>query len=153
MAHLNILIGVAVAVFFIASQFQARRLTARALLIVPLVLAYFGLPGVEHLSSLDTIGFFALNVVLALGFGLWRGFSFRVWRDGGPAWRQGTAFTLALWGASIAARLILLAAGHLVGLSGGAAMADLPFIFAITLGAQNLVIWLRAYPAAFAFAS
>jgi hypothetical protein len=50
----------------------------------------------------------ALSAAVSAGLGIWRGQTIQVWRDADTTWwRQGSALTLALWGALIVARALL----------------------------------------------
>ena len=82
---------------------------------------------------------FAANMVVALGLGAVRGFSFRIWRRGArDAMMQGTPLTLALWVASIAARVAIGAA-----MRSPIQLDELPVFLAVTFAPQNLVVWAR----------
>jgi hypothetical protein len=141
-----ILIGIAAVVLFIGRQFIATRLNRRLLLWVPLGLAYFGLPGLQRLDPNAALAVFVLDAAAAAGLGALRGLSFRVWRaSDGSTWTQGSLLTLGLWAASIVVRVALLALGNLVlGVPPTSLGQGLLLLLAITLGAQNLVLWLRA---------
>ena len=79
----------------------------------------------------------------AVAFGLLRGAAVEVWRDAeGTVWARGSRPLLALWVASSAARIGLLAAGSWLG-AGGSTAETLVFA-AATLAAQNAAIWLKS---------
>ena len=124
----------------------------RLLLGIPLVLAFSGDGALNHLGDVPSIVFFGLNVLVAAGLGLWRGSSVRVWREAGQVYQQGTVATLGLWAISILVRVALVVGGHLAGLSMSQSMAELPVLLGITLGAQNLVIWMRSQVSTLGFA-
>lgn len=140
-----VLIGLAVAVFFIVRQFQARRIMSAATMLPPLALVYFG---VVNLGQLDTTGLMllAVNTSLAVVLGVARGTTFRVWSGAsGEALMQGTAVTLLLWVATIGVRVAVAFVEQRAGVgtfaSGG---ADLLIPVAATLAAQNIVAYLRS---------
>jgi hypothetical protein len=140
----SVLIWVAVAVFMFVRQFQPHPLNERRLMILPLALVVLGARGMSGVDSFATVSFFALNAVMAVGFGIWRGLSFRVWAQGNGPWAQGTLVTLVLWIVSVVMRLVLAGAGHVAGISMGSATAELSVLLGITFAAQNLVIWTRS---------
>lgn len=142
--HANILLWIAAGGYIVVQQFQPRPLNSRMLVGIPLALAFWGAGSLTHLGDVGSIAFFSLNAVVAAGLGVWRGSSVRVWNDGSRAFQQGTIATLGLWLVSIVVRLALVAVGHVGGLSMSESMAELPVLLGITLGAQNLVIWMRS---------
>lgn len=148
----TIILWIAAAAYIVFQQFQPRPMNARLLVAIPLVLAFWGLRSVGQLGDLESTLFFALNAAVVVALGMWRGSSVRVWTEAGQAFQQGTLTTLGLWVVSIVVRLALVAAGHLVGTSLAESMGELPLLLALTLGAQNLVIWMRATASAPRFA-
>jgi hypothetical protein len=141
-----ILLVIAAVIFFIGRQLVATRLNQRLLLWMPLVLAYLGLRDLQPFDSNAAVALFVLDASAAAGLGVLRGLTFRIWRAAdGSTWLQGSALTLGLWGASIVVRLWLLAFGSLVlGVPASSLGQAVLLLLAITLGAQNLVLWLRA---------
>ena len=76
------LIWIAVALLIFVRQFQPQPLRRRALLLLgPAVLGFVGLQGLAHLTTLEADAFFALNAAVAVAFGVWRGTTFRVWKQ------------------------------------------------------------------------
>jgi hypothetical protein len=141
----GLLLGAALIVFFIARQFGTRRVLSLWNVLAPAALLYFGLQG---LGDLDSTGWLLLgfSTSLAIAFGVARGLTFHVWTDDkGQAWMRGNALTLALWIATIVAKATLTFAEIKLGLgaqSTAAAASLLPG--AVTIGAQVLVVYLRA---------
>lgn len=142
-----VLLGIALGTFAIIRQFQARLLSARTLLVIPAILIVAGWSGVAHLTTAQAVVFFALNLVAAAGLGLWRGTTIRLWTSAGQVWQQSTVATGMLWLAAIGVRVALTVLGVVAGLSIGQMTAELPILLGATLGAQNLVLWLRSNPA------
>lgn len=141
-----VLLLAAVAALVIVRQFQDRPLRVWLLLGVPAgLLLLGGRPIVNARESTSAHVVLAIDVALALGFGVWRGWSFRIWRgqDGEPR-RQGTRLTFALWLASILARGGLTALDRTTGAEKSASYQQLPFMLGATLLAQSAVILWRA---------
>lgn len=146
------LIWIAVALLIFVRQFQPQPLRSRALLLGPAVLGFVGLQGLAHLTTLEADAFFALNAAVAVAFGVWRGTTFRVWKQNARPWLQGTLWTLVLWVVSIAVRVALMGVGRAAGLTNAGALAQLALLLAITFAAQNAVLWMRATDRTFALA-
>jgi hypothetical protein len=137
----NYLIWAAVAVFFIVRQFMPTAIRTGSLVLVPLVMACFGVQAVVQTppETLPAVTVFALDAVAGVVLGLARGASTKVWQSADGTWmRSGTALTLGLWIVSIAARVGLGFLGH-----GAVSFNEITFFLALTFGAQNLVVWLR----------
>ena len=142
-------IGAAV-VWVLARQVQPSRIKPRLLWLAPLILAWFGIRALPisawHVPA--DLGLLALSAAISVGLGVWRGQTINVWRDaGGTWWRQGSARTLALWGALIIARGLLYgldaAAGHREASGLGAILLTLALSFA----AQNAITAQRMHAA------
>jgi hypothetical protein len=137
------LVWIAVAILVFVRQFQPHPLKSRFLVIGPAILAFFGLQGLTHLDSVEAAAFFALNTAVAVIFGIWRGYTFRVWAQNGEPWLQGTFAKLTLWVAAVAVRVVLMGVGHAAGLTSAGTVAQLALLLGITFAAQNAVIWIR----------
>lgn len=137
----NPVLWAAIAIYFIYRQFTPQALKGRDLVILPLVLAYFGWRAVSSHppTSPPVMGVFGLDATAAVAFGVARGVTMSVWQVTDGTWmRKGTAVTLALWIASIAVKVALnLLGANLVPLD------DITIFLALTFGAQNLVMFLR----------
>lgn len=153
MSVTTIVLGVIGIIAAIGVQFTARRVADRALWIMPLVLILVGsrgfngalpeLPG----AGLVAIALIAINLAVAIGFGVARGASVRVWTDqGGTAWWKATRSTAILWGFSLVSRAMLAGFGQFAGVADHVELATLPLFFGITVGVQNAVVWFRAHP-------
>lgn len=142
-----VMLLVAVAIIIIVRQFQARPLRLLLLLGVPLGLIGLGSRALvnERFTS-AAVALLAVDMILALGFGIWRGMSFRVWLTvDGQSLRQGTRLTLLLWVVSIALRGITTVAGRQIAGSRNVSFQTLPALLGLTLLAQGIVVLWRVY--------
>src|SRR5580658_3031570 len=118
---------------------------------LPVVLGVIGLfemfsyAGNHHVSSTAWLWVAGTLVVGALGFGVLRGLSMRVWTGNGWVLRQGNVVTMALWLVSLLV--------HFVGDSGqshagaaGLEGASFLLYLGVTLCAQSYVVHRRALP-------
>ena len=138
------LIALAIAALVIARQFSTRRVVSSWTLIPPIGLFVYGLTGI---GSLDATGFALLgvNVLLALGFGVARASTMRIWTSSrGELLMRGTVLTLVLWALTIGARLGVYAFERSAGLGLPSSGAALLIPAAVTLGAQILAVYLRS---------
>jgi hypothetical protein len=118
---------------------------------LPVVLGVIGLfemfsyAGDHHVSSTAWLWVVATLVVGALGFGVLRGLSMRVWTGNGWVLRQGSAVTMALWLVSL---LVHFAgdAGQSHAGAAGLEGASLLLYLGVTLCAQYYVVYRRALP-------
>ncbi len=110
-----LLIGAAV-IWVLARQVKVARVKPRLLVLAPLVLAFFGIRSLPASTWRMPADLALLAVSAALGLGVWRGQTIKVWRDAdGTLWRQGSVLTLVLWGVLIVARGLLYGVGVAVG--------------------------------------
>jgi len=139
------LIGLVVLVFFIVRQFTTRPVASRWAVLAPLVLASFGLAGLNQLDGMGWL-LLALNVGIAALLGFARGTTFRVWTDAsGRAVMRGTSLTLVLWLATFAVKIALLVLERQIGLGSlASSTAETWLPAAATLGTQTLVAYLRS---------
>jgi hypothetical protein len=139
-----IVLGAALAVFIIVRQFLPRRITPRLMIIGPAILAYFGLTGLGSLDA-TAVAFLTINAGVGLVLGLLRATTVRVWLDEqGQAYMRGTWATLGLWLALVVARLALMAVERSFGLQLSSYSGSYMLPVAVTLAAQNALVWLRA---------
>ncbi|MGO9659757.1 MAG: hypothetical protein ACLQVK_06025 [Acidimicrobiales bacterium] len=144
----GLLIAVAV-VWILLKQVQAGPVKPRLLVIVPVLMAYFGItttPARTWSDSTDLL-LIGLGAVISIAIGIPRGATIRVWRgEDGRWWRQGSRATLVLWGALLVARGALYgldkASGHPAASGAGPVLLALALSFA----AQNAVIAFRMRP-------
>jgi hypothetical protein len=145
----GLLIAVAT-VWILFKQVQAGPVKPRLLVIVPVLMAYFGItttPARTWSDSTDLL-LIGLGTALSIAIGIPRGATIRVWRaEDGTWWRKGSNGTLVLWGALLVARGALYAldkaSGHHAASGAGPVLLGLGLSFA----AQNAVIAFRMRPA------
>ncbi len=142
----NLLLIAAAVVWILARQIQVARVKPLLLVAAPVVLAYFGIRSLPasfwHESA--NLGLLAVGVAISIGLGLWRGQTIKVWRDAdGTWWRQGSWFTLALWGALIVARGLLYGVDAAVGHREASGLGAVLVTLALSFAAQNAVTALR----------
>ncbi|MER7209705.1 hypothetical protein ABT340_21790 [Streptosporangium sp. NPDC000239] len=123
-------------------QMRTRPAAGRGLLVFGLILTGAGVYGgglLEESPSVLGVAVIAVEAVMAVAFGALRAWTVRVWREAdGVAWARGTAWTLAAWVVSFAARLALFAAGGALGLTYRPAAA---LVFAgLTVAAQAVLV-------------
>jgi hypothetical protein len=147
----GVLIGLAVIAFFVVRQFGTRPLNSRWTVLAPLALAYFGRQGVNQLDPTGWL-LLAVSVSLGVGLGFVRGMSFQVWTDANDdAYMRGGLWTLVLWLATFAAKVVLSVVEVKFGLAAFASSsAELLLPAAATIAAQYLVVFLRARDAGLA---
>jgi hypothetical protein len=142
----DLLLIAAAVVWVLARQLQRARVKPRLLLLAPLVLAYFGIRGLPASTWRvpADLGLLAVSAALSLGLGAWRGQTIRVWRDtDGTWWRQGSVFTLVLWGVLIVARGVLYGVDVAVGHREASGLGAVLVTLALSFAAQNAVTALR----------
>lgn len=152
----DVLLIAAAVVWILTRQIRPAPVKVRLLVLVPLLLAYFGLRQLPASTwqGLAAPLLLAVSLAVSAGLGVWRGRTISVWRDAsGVWWRRGSMRTLALWGALLAARGVLyavdVATGHPQASSPGALLLTL----AVSFAAQNAVVAARmAAPAPYAAA-
>jgi hypothetical protein len=126
-------------------QMRTRPVRPRALVIVPVVLAYIGISNLiqhpPHAGAADVA--IAASIVSALVLGVARGAVTQVWRSERGLMRKGTSLTLVLWAVLIAIRLGIAAVARAAGVDTAVTEGEFPLFVGVTLAAQNVVIWLR----------
>jgi hypothetical protein len=118
---------------------------------LPVVIGVIGLfemfsyAGDHHVSSTAWLWVVGTLIVGALGVGILRGISTRVWAGNGWVLRQGSAVTMALWLVSL---LVHFAGDAGQGHAGAAGLEGASFLLylGVTLCAQSYVVYRRALP-------
>ena len=145
----SLLIGLVAVALVLWRQFVPRPVGGYLSPVV-LILAAVGLYSVQSFLQTVQVPSAALAAVaasialVAVGFGVARGCTVRIWGEDGVAFRQGTWLTFALW---LAGLLLHFASGILVTrLQGpaGLTIAAMPLYLAVTLGVQNAVVRSRS---------
>jgi hypothetical protein len=143
------IVGLLVIVILVLRRTRGQPLQPARLFLLPAILLGIGvlaaLPaaGEAHLHAIDG-AVIALDLLLSIGLGAVRGTSVLLYdQDGAPWYRYGTA-TVALWGVSIALRLLIGVLGAHQGASELATSAGVLFMLGLSLMTQNLVIVRRS---------
>jgi len=150
----NVVLGVLVLVWILSRQVQKRPVTSSSVRL-PAILAAVGLYETTSFvrdaapSSgvpVGAVALLVLGVVVGGALAAVRGYQVRVWRDAdGTVVRQGTAATVLLWLAAIAAHLgIDVAIDHVSHQLSGLGSASLVLYLGVVLGIQSLVVQRRA---------
>ena len=130
-------VSLAVLAYILYSQRKVRPL--RTKLTLPVVLAVVGLSSVlsdaktHPLSSSQIAVLVGLFVGDAIGLGVLRAFTVRLWREGQQVFRQGSWLTIALWLVGVAVHESALAAAHINS-------SSLLLYVGLTLASQRLVL-------------
>lgn len=118
---------------------------------LPVVLGVIGLfaltsyAGAHHTTAGAWLWVLGTMLVGAVGLGVLRGLSMRVWSTNGWVLRQGTTVTMALWLASVLVHLFGDVEGANAG-GGGLVGSSFLLYLALTLGVQYYVVHRRAQP-------
>jgi hypothetical protein len=137
------LVGLAIAVFIIVRQFTPRRLTLGWLVLVPTALGLYGLTALGPLTQTALL-LLGINSGLAAGMGALRGGTMRLWLGPeGDMYTRGTLLTMLFWLLTIGFRLGVYALERSTGALTLGSGTELMIPVAVTLGVQNLVVYLR----------
>ena len=151
MSFFSYALGVLVLILVLLRQVRVRPVPRVFQPRLPVVLGVIGLfemfsyAGNHHVSSTAWLWVVGTLVVGALGFGVLRGLSMRVWTGNGWVLRQGSAVTMALWLVSL---LVHFAgdAGQSHAGAAGLEGASLLLYLGVTLCVQYYVVYRRALP-------
>jgi membrane protein CcdC involved in cytochrome C biogenesis len=142
---LTIVIATVLLVFIIYQQMRTRPISVRQLIIVPLFLAFLGITNLSKNPPDSTAAAvaFGASMVIALVFGLGRGFTTQIWWSNGVLLRRGSTWTLLLWIAGIRLRVVIGLIARREGVASNVTLGEVPVFFGVTLAVQNVVIWLQ----------
>jgi hypothetical protein len=153
----NLVIGALVLALVLRRQLRPRTVRSDRSPMIFLVIAAIGVAQLvdawqQHRPTGLGIGLLAVSLVLAVGFGVWRAASMRLWRQENQLWQQGTAVTLALWVVAVAVHVGIDLVGGLSEPRHSAAAtsvtatlsASLVLYIALSLGVQRAVVARRA---------
>jgi hypothetical protein len=148
----SVLLGLVVFAGILLRQVRVRPAPRALSLRAPVFIGLIGLvamssyAGSHHVGSAAWAWVVGTMLVGAVGLGILRGLSVRVWATENWVLRQGTGITLALWIVSLAVHFIGDAAGTHA--SGGAGLegSSLLLYLGLTLGVQNAIVQRRAQP-------
>jgi hypothetical protein len=142
----DILLIVVAVGWILFKQVQPAPVKSRLLVIVPVVLAYFGITttAAKTWSNSTDLLLIVVGAVISVALGVLRGTTIRVWvGEDGRWWRQGSKATLALWGALLVARAGLYVVAEATGHQAASGVGPLLFALALSFAAQNAVIAVR----------
>ena len=142
----NVLLIVAAVVWILWKQIQAAPIKIRLLVAAPLVMGYFGIrdtPASTWTSPAD-LTLIAVGAAFAIGLGLARGATIRVWREqDGLPWRQGSKVTLMLWGALVVVRAAMYGVAEATGHRAASGLGPVLLSLGLSFAAQNAITGLR----------
>jgi hypothetical protein len=128
-------------------QMHAHEITGAGLVKLPIIFAAIGVLGFGT-DAIPTdaaaLAYVAFCLVLAVGFGLWRGARTDVWQDAGRWMSQGNRTTLTLWGALIGFKVALGTVASITGWFPAEHAGDVFLFLAISFVAQNIVVAQRS---------
>lgn len=144
MSRTDALLVLTVVTVMLFSQFTARPVRPRAYLWVGLLLARGCVPPGPATPTPAGIAVLAAGLAASAFFGVLRGRTMPMWRDGsGRVYRKGGRVTLLLWLATFAARLLVGGVG-LIALGEPVNLDALWLGVGVTLGVQQSVMASRA---------
>jgi hypothetical protein len=153
----NLVIGVLVLALVIRRQLRPRTVRSDRSPSTFLVIGAIGVAQLvdawqQHQPTDVGIGLLALSLVFAVGFGVWRAVSVRLWRQDDQLWQQGSAITVVLWIAAVAVHVGVDLVGGISEPRHSAAAtsvtttlsASIVLYIALSLGVQRVVVARRA---------
>jgi hypothetical protein len=151
MSFFSYALGAVILVLVLLRQVRARPVRRVFQPRLPVVIGVFGLfemlsyAGNHHVSSSAWLWVVGTLVIGAIGFGVLRGLSMRVWTGNGWVLRQGNAVTMALWLVSL---LIHFVGDNAQSHAGAAGLEGASFLLylGVTLAVQGYVVNRRALP-------
>jgi hypothetical protein len=146
MSIVQIALIIVVVVLVIGRRLTGRPVDTRRSVVMPAVLAVYGLSLVHKsgpVTHTDQV-WLAASGLMSILFGLVRGMSVRLYERNGYLWARYRPSTLLLWVASIAARFAVEAAAVASGADRGVMTASLMLMFGLSLAAESLVVLPRA---------
>lgn len=148
----GILLIAAAFVYVMWGRLSGTPLQARRLVILPVALVIWGGYQIAkyHVTPLD-VALLVVEAVVAVGLGLARGATIRVYENGGHLWYRYRPATIALWFASLLIRLGIGVGGHLLGAS-LTATASLTLMLGATFLGEAVMVGGRALRSGVPFA-
>jgi hypothetical protein len=149
---IEILLIVAVFGYVMVRRLAGEPLQARRLALLPAGLTIWGIYqlGKYHVTLFD-VALLVVEVVVALGLGLLRGMTIKVYEQAGHLWYRYRPATIAMWFASAAIRLGIGLGAHLLGAS-LAPTASLVLTIGVTFLGEAAVVGTRALRSGVPFA-
>ena len=142
----DLLLIVAAVAWILVKQVRPEPVKPRLLVLLPLLLGYFGLRAVpaQLWHSPVDVALVGVGAAVSLGLGLWRGTTIRTWREAdGRWWRRGSRITLLWWAALLGVRLVLAAVDHVTGHPESSGAGVLLCALALSFAGQNAVVLAR----------
>lgn len=148
MSFLQIVLIIAVAALVIGKRMAGRPVDTRRSVVMPGVLAVYGLITLQKsgttLSHTDQV-WLVVEGIVSVAIGLVRGCTVRLYERDGYVWARYRPITLLLWIGSIAARFALEAAAVASGADKTAMMSSITLMFGLSLAAESLIVLPRAH--------
>jgi FtsH-binding integral membrane protein len=141
-----IVVAAAILVFVIGRRLAGEPLKAGRITVLPLALAVIGLYQVSkapHLSPTD-IGLIAVEAVIAVGIGLLRGSTIKVFVRDGHLWQKYSWATVGLWLVSILLRFGMTGGAVLLGADRSVMQTAILLTLGLTFAGEGAIIALRA---------
>lgn len=144
----QIVLIVFVAALVIGKRMTGRPVDARRSVVMPGVLAVYGLVVLHKsgaaLTRTDLI-WLVLQAAVSVVIGVARGCTIRLYERDGVVWARYRPITLLLWLGSIAARFALEAAAVASGADKAAMTSSIMLLFGLSLAAESLIVLPRAH--------
>lgn len=148
MSFLQIILIIAVAALVIGKRMAGRPVDTRRSVVMPGVLAVYGLFLLQKsgtsLSHTDQV-WLVVEGIVSVAIGLGRGCTVRLYERDGYVWARYRPITLLLWIGSIAARFALEAAAIASGADKTAMTSSITLMFGLSLAAESLIVLPRAH--------
>lgn len=145
---LQIVLIVFVAALVIGKRMTGRPVDTRRSVVMPGVLAVYGVAILHRsgtvLTHTDQV-WLVVQGTVSVAIGVVRGCTIRLYERDGVVWARYRPVTLLLWIGSIAARFALEAAAVASGADKGAMAASVMLMFGLSLAAESLVVLPRAH--------
>ena len=150
MGIVQVVLIAAAVVYAMGSRLVGRPLQARSLVVIPAAMTIIGLTQLPHLGA---TGIIVLTVEAVVGFGLGalRGVTISVYEKAGHAWYRYRPLTIAMWVATIAARVGMVFAARMVDV-GLAGTGPILVSFGLSLVGEAAVVVAKAQRLAVPFA-
>jgi hypothetical protein len=147
----TIVVALAAVSYILWSRTQGRVFNPRRTLVLPAVLIVIGVAGLTGSSAArlgpKDIAFLAMSVVISAVLGAARGRTIELFSRDGALWQRYTRWTVVLWIALIATKLILIGVASSAGASAGGGANTLLLTLGFSLLAEAATVGPRAVAA------
>src|SRR5579884_396817 len=132
---LTLVIAAAILAYVIFQQLRTRLVNPRRLVTLPGIMILLGIFNLDKHPPSGSAALLAIaaSLVVAVVFGLARGFSVQTWREGGAVFRKGNAVTLVLWIAGLALRVLIGFVAAKNGVNQAITYGEEPLFFGVTV--------------------